>query len=275
MKLKSIVFGIVIATSMLSAVKPAYAEVNMASVTNSLGKYSKPIENRLNAAPDALQDNWNVYSESIKIANIESASKTAYYSYTDGIFINLEADATSSLKVQCKPKYADFFHEVGHNIGNTLSDAFTAEKGSCISYTYKSKKYNCTLNDMLYMEGNAYFEQVRKKVKTDKRAWKKIDRELKSYNMYHSYEVSDIWDGISKGKAKGYCGHTISVNGKKYWDSYTVGCEAFANMYEASITNPKGVTLIKKYFPKSYEIFIEELNLRPSEEEVSDASIVK
>ena len=255
--------GAIIAIVVLTFINanPAYAAVDMTSVADKLGKYNQQIEERLNAAPDAIQTNWDQYSDHIKISNIELTSKMAYYSYTNGIFINLEADATSSLKVQSKQKYADLFHEIGHNIGYTLSDLFTGEKGDCISNTYKSKKYHCTLNAMLQMEGQAYFEKVRKQTKSDKKAWKKIDSELKSYDMKDSYEVSDIWDGVSKGKAKAYCGHTIAANGKNYWNDHSVGCEAFANMYEATIVNKGGKRLIEIYFPKSYEIFTEELML--------------
>lgn len=32
-------------------------------------------------------------------------------------------------------------------------------------------------------------------------------------------------------------------------------------MYEASIVNKRGLKLIRKYFPRSYNIFIEELKL--------------
>jgi hypothetical protein len=67
--------------------------------------------------------------------------------------------------------------------------------------------------------------------------------------------------GISNGKAYAYCGHSIAADYPDYWDSTSVGCEAFADMYEASVVNKKGLKLIKKYFPKSYKIFLEELRL--------------
>lgn len=261
MRLKNIVCSMVIAASMLSAVEPAYAEVNMDFVTDSLGKYSQPIESRLNAAPETIQNNWNLYADYIRISDAQLPSQTAYFSYTNGIFVNLEEDAKKNLNVQVAQKYSSLFHEIGHNIGYTLSDLFTEERGDCISNTYESKKYHCTLNAMLNLEGQSYFYKIRKKTKSDRKAWAYIDKELKSLDMYASYEVSDIWDEISKGKAKAYCGHTIAVDGEKYWDNCSVGCEAFANMYEASITNPKGMVLIKKYFPRSWEIFVEELNL--------------
>ena len=88
-----------------------------------------------------------------------------------------------------------------------------------------------------------------------------IRKELRKYPVSVSYELSDIWDGVSKGKAYAYCGHSMAADYPDYWDSTSIGCEAFADMYEASIVNKKGLKLIKKYFPKSYEIFLEELKL--------------
>ena len=88
-----------------------------------------------------------------------------------------------------------------------------------------------------------------------------IRKELRKYPVSVSYELSDICDGVSKGKAYAYCGHSMAADYPDYWDSTSIGCEAFADMYEASIVNKKGLKLIKKYFPKSYEIFLEELKL--------------
>ena len=62
----------------------------------------------------------------------------------------------------------------------------------------------------------------------------------------------DMFEGATKGAISTYCGH-----GASYWKSHNVGCEAFAEMFDATINNPKSLETIKKYFPKSYEIFIE------------------
>lgn len=262
MKIRKMV-SVIIAAFVLSSANPVYAAVNMISVKDSLGTtYSQQVESRLNAAPAIIQDNWNLYCQYIHIADTTYSSHVSYFSYTDGIFIDLIDDATRKQTNSSKKKYANLFHEIGHNIDYTMSDLFTDEKGDCISNTYVSSKYGYTLTDMLHREGKSYFKKIRKKTKSDKKAWSVIDSKLKSYSDTSSYELSDIWDGVSNGKAKAYCGHTIATNGKDYWKTHSVGCEAFANMYEATITNPNGVKLIKKYFPKSYEIFLEELNLK-------------
>lgn len=224
-------------------------------------KYVFQIEKRLDSSPSYIQNSWDSYVSNIKFADTKQETGISVFSYTDGITLNIKKDASRTFKNQSKYKYADTFHEVGHFIAFSLSDNFTSTRGSSISESYISKKYNCTLTDMLKQEGNAYFKKVRSKTTSNKRAWGIIRRELRKYDSKDTYEVSDIWDGISNGKAYAYCAHSISAYYPDYWADTPVGTEAFADMYEACILNKNGVKLIKKYFPKSFEIFKEELNL--------------
>lgn len=114
---------------------------------------------------------------------------------------------------------------------------------------------------MLKYEGNRYIRKLSRKTKSRKKALKKLKKELRRYNAVYSNEVSDIWDGVSNGKAFAYGGHSLYWGKTSYWSTVSVGCEAFAEMYEASIVNKRGLKLIRKYFPRSYNIFIEELRL--------------
>lgn len=222
-------------------------------------KYVIQIEKKVNSSPSYIQNSWDTYINNIKFISTKQESGIAAFSYTNGITLNIKKDASRTFKTQSKYKYSETFHEVGHFIAYSLSDDFTNSRGSSISESYISKKYNCTLTDMLKREGNAYYKKV--KVTAGKNAWKTIKKELRNYDSKDSYEVSDIWDGISNGKAYAYCAHSISAYYPDYWTDTPVGTEAFADMYEACILNKNGVKLIKKYFPKSFEIFEEELNL--------------
>ena len=241
-----------------------YADVDMSHVSGILGDtYTKPIQYRLNKSPDAIQTNWNTYSACIKLTDIKYPYHSAYYSTKDGIYIDLYDDANPDPDRSSKRKYANLFHEIGHNIGYYMGKAYSDTDDTCISSVYLSDIYGMTLEQMLRHESSTYFKKIRKSTKSNKKAWRLLDEELKYYAPSESYETSDIWDGLSNGKAKAYCGHTFSV--KDYWQDHSVGCEAFADMYEASVTNKSGVTLIKKYFPKSYNIFIEICNLKVGE----------
>jgi hypothetical protein len=45
--------------------------------------------------------------------------------------------------------------------------------------------------------------------------------------------------------------------GKNTGRTIYVGSEAFAEMWDATINNPASVEQMKKYFPQSYDIFLE------------------
>lgn len=218
-------------------------------------KHISGISRRINKAPRLIQTSWNYCASSLVFYDTKYKDGLAKYSWSNGISIDLDADS------KAKMKYSDVFHEVGHHVAYTASYVVLGKQGKSISDNYISKKYHCTLNQMLKREGKKYFKKVRKKTKSNKKAWRKIRKELRRYSDKYSYEVSDIWDGVSNGKAYAYCGHSMAADYPDYWDSTSVGNEAFADMYEASIVNKKGLKLIKKYFPKSYKIFLEELRL--------------
>lgn len=65
--------------------------------------------------------------------------------------------------------------------------------------------------------------------------------------------VSDIVEGLSKGKCHGMYGH-----GAQYWKDNPdrIQREAFAHMYEAAFLEGQS-EMIQKYFPKAWKRFIE------------------
>ena len=48
-------------------------------------------------------------------------------------------------------------------------------------------------------------------------------------------------------------------HGRGYWARTKVNTEAFAEMYSATISSPESLEVIKKYLPKSYDVFSEML----------------
>ena len=77
---------------------------------------------------------------------------------------------------------------------------------------------------------------------------------------YHSFScLSDIVNGATKGKLSFGGAHP-----KSYWKDKTVGGidygtaqEAFANIYECVMANPKGLEAIKTHLPKTFKVFEE------------------
>ena len=218
-------------------------------------KYESAIMKRVCKSPRLLRNSWNYCADTIVFRDTNYKEGEAKYSRDFGISVNLKSDSENT------PKYCDFFHELGHHVAYVVSSVAVNDGSRSVSDTYKSAKYNKTLTEMLKYEGNRYIRKLSRKTKSRKKAWKKLKKELRRYNAVYSNEVSDIWDGVSNGKAFAYGGHSLYGGKTSYWSTISVGCEAFAEMYEASIVNKRGLKLIRKYFPRSYNIFIEELRL--------------
>lgn len=87
--------------------------------------------------------------------------------------------------------------------------------------------------------------------------WNKIQQE-KAKLAGKWGDISDICDGATGTTINGM-GH-----GYKYWRTRprARGTEFFAECFQAKAVNPESMELIKKHFPKSYEIFEEILRSR-------------
>lgn len=163
-------------------------------------KYKTDINKYIIKAPKSVQISYISCSKDLKFYDIKYKKGLSKYSWSNGISIDLDID------FKAKMKYSNMFHEVGHHVAYTTSYVVLGKQGKPISDNYISKKYHYTLNQMLKREGKKYFKKVRKKTKSNKKAWRKIRKELRQYSDKYSYEVSDIWDGVSNGKAYAYCG---------------------------------------------------------------------
>lgn len=84
--------------------------------------------------------------------------------------------------------------------------------------------------------------------------WAKMKLQTCSLSFKTTGDISDIFEGATKGKVIGTGGHS-----KNYWTTRSVAVEAFAEMFSATTTNPQSLGNIKKYFPKSYDVFNEML----------------
>lgn len=85
-------------------------------------------------------------------------------------------------------------------------------------------------------------------------AYDEFSKELRSLSKKERADLSDIVDGVTKGKSHGGFGH-----GAEYWRDRPngVGSEAFAKMFDATINNQDSRKILEKYLPKSVKIFDE------------------
>lgn len=90
-------------------------------------------------------------------------------------------------------------------------------------------------------------------------AYNAVAKELRSYDAIAVADLCDIVEGATNAKISVVAGH-----GAKYWKDRTVGgiadglaTEAFAEITDSTFANKESLDLIKKYLPKSYDVYKE------------------
>jgi hypothetical protein len=263
-------------------------DIDMGSLEAQLGNkaFSDALKEKLQNAPNSVKKAWNNAVVRLNIA--DTKAKSGFYRVSDGVHFNLEADAKGrflSGGTMFEPSHSTVLHELFHNIDNAwmgIGDWYTVP-----SVAFKSKKHTYTLaqfakdgttiqstegytlSQMLIKEGNDRIDSVLAQLKEDavkkglgKGAVKKSDayrvlrEELRALDKYAVSDISDMWDGITKGKVNSGFGHPVG-----YWKTTAVGEEAFAEMGKAIVNHPESLEQIKKYFPKSYEIWLEMIDV--------------
>lgn len=69
-------------------------------------------------------------------------------------------------------------------------------------------------------------------------------------------DISDMYEAALDGRIKNPLGAGHVGNNPGYWkDSNNAGNEAFAEMFSATVLKGESLTLIKRHFPKSYDVF--------------------
>lgn len=236
----------------------------------------------LNKAPEKIKNVWNKWVNDL---GVTSKIEGDYYDWKDkGIHINF-SNVSVDRKMDIgrgselyRKAYGTIFHEFGHNISNLIAKSKGgyiwedyADMFESVKYTFETwdngkqitKGYN--LSKMITEEAKTYVDDVFKQLKEEAKknglkassvrkieAYNKVRQEIKDLPLIESWDISDIFGGATNNDIIAYSGHK-----KSYWNNVSVGCEAFAEMFEATTSNPESLEQIKKYFPKSYEIFEE------------------
>ena len=255
------------------------SDINMGNIGDTIPQeHVEEMQRRLSNAPREIQDVWNAYANDITINDINSRS--AYFSpsrFDYGVHFNLDSvtkprySTVAGEKQLFKNEYGTVFHEIGHNIADAANKRAGGYAWHDISDTFKSSKYlygggvGYSLDDMVKAEtqervSNTWARLKEEAVKRGEKkssvkkykAYSEIANELKAVELIAVADCMDMFEGATKGAVTTYCGH-----GTSYWKSHNVGVEAFAEMFDATINNPKSLAMIQKYYPKSYEIFME------------------
>lgn len=265
------------------------SKIEKGQLEEQLGEeHTNKIIETIKQAPENIKNVWNNFINKVNINDI-NYNGNAYYSWnSNGIYINLDKISKDRFdefvgknkKEIYKKAYGTLYHETGHHISAIYSKI--KKQNVDVSEWFESKKYfkeqftkdgkklkiGYTLDEMVRKEGWEYIDNTLKEMRTQakkqglkatsvnaKQVYQKISEELREMPVIEQMEISDIFDGITNGKAYGYGQHSYST--KNYWRTHSVGTEAFAEMFDSTINNPESLKRIKEYFPKSYEIFEE------------------
>ena len=214
----------------------------------------KALVDVLNNAPENMKKLWNKYSDKFNLYD-RNSEKNSYNPLTKRIKINGKFLMGSSAK---KP-FERLVHEIGHHIDNIIgSEDKLLSTFNFISTEYFSNKYESNLRDMLVKEYQIYYNEIRNKLNTERenKIFEEMGREFSGYSGYQKSIISDLFSGITKNEVSFGSWHNAD-----YWENENVlPAEAFAHFTGALITNNEGVELIKRFFPKSLEIYNEIIN---------------
>lgn len=209
----------------------------------------KALVDVLNNAPENMKKLWNKYSDKFNLYD-RNSEINMYNPLTKRIVVNSLSGNNS------KKPFERLIHEIGHHIDNLIgSEGKLLSTLRFASITYFSDKYKSNLREMLVHEYWSYFNGIKKKIKTsdENKIYEEMKKEFSVYSNYQKVIISDLFSGITKNKVNFGAYHK-----PEYWDNKDkLAAEAFAHFTGALITNPEGANLIKKYLPKSLEIYNE------------------
>lgn len=235
---------------------------------------------------------WDAHEGDIGVADTHE-TKRAHCDWNAAIHIDLDGDMKGDS--WSKPAQT-IFHESGHAIdmiaGRKAAGASYCHPTNIYSATYKNGLFPRTIKDEVdalvsargaamkaelkahagdydWMVQHGYLEQwnldwfkqygtwVGGEPKYSKAmAYKAVEREIRALSPFAKADLSDIMEGATREKIQVGWGH-----GNKYWKNgdWTLATEAFAEMYDSTVANPESLETIKKYLPKSYDLFVEML----------------
>jgi hypothetical protein len=254
--------------------------------------YFLDVEKKLAGAPESVKRAWNNIVNDVKVLDTNWTGTAHYTPAGRGIKFDLAADKTERTtvkyvngqltKVLLDPAHSTYFHETWHNVSavaarksggaaQDFADVFKSKKhtktysqwapnGSQVSITE-----GYTLTEMIEKEAKDYIDKVWRDLKGEaisnglkantvskRDAYNFIKSEMSGLSTDAQSDISDMWEGATKGKVSTVMGH-----GTAYWTYHTVGTEGFAEMAKATINHPASLSAIKKYFPKAYDIWLE------------------
>lgn len=268
--------------------------------TNLQGMYGKKHATAMGGivekAPDSVRNTWVTFQNEIKSYDTKYRGSDAHYSRAkDGVKMSMAKSAKGS---NYEAPYQVAFHEFGHNIDYEMNMRYgTKERFKTISETYKDgllgKSVKQEANNYVAGYITKHYDELRSMLPQadidsitsraesalrrslitqsekqgfidkairdaiDGLAMTQISNDLRQeLTLLERGDISDIFEGATGAKIRLGVGH-----GAKYWVNRDNGKEVFAEMFSATMCNEDSLKQIKRFFPESYKIFLEIMEL--------------
>ena len=255
-------------------------------------KHAKAIRENLENAPEDIQRVWNDCVSDFHVLEPRYRGDAASYNPGyDGVKLNITNAGKGS---NYQTPYQVVFHEYGHHTDYVLNRKYgDRERLKAFSETYKEGIFGKTLKKEANAALDEFGKTLVKKVDVDD-----LRRGLNDFVKAGLMTVDEVEEEIKNELKKAvlpnrdvieakFCekirselsliarsdisgmfepvmnrGYPFGVGyGKNYWKKRDNGKEAFAEMFSAEVNNPESLEQIKKFFPESYKIFREMLEV--------------
>ena len=272
--------------------KNEYNKIELGELEVYGKKHAKAIRENLENAPEDIQRVWNDCVSDFHVLEPRYRGDAASYNAVyDGVKLNITNAGKGS---NYQTPYQVVFHEYGHHTDYVLNRKYgDGERLKAFSETYKEGIFGKTLKKEANAALDEFGRTLVKKVDVDdlRRGFndfvkaglmtadeveEEIKNELKKavlpnrdvieakfcekirseLSLIARSDISDMFEPVMNLSYPFGVGH-----GKKYWKNRDNGKEGFAEMFSAELNNPESLEQIKKFFPESYKIFREMLEV--------------
>lgn len=220
--------------------KEVYLDIDDVAKGNS---YEKPYQTAFHECGHAID---SLARKSVKNSNAHWGASHYSSAYKDGLFPQTIKDEVQEL-VKAKDK--------------ELKALFKEHAAAGDAKWFYDHKYISKWDYERLERGSTKAEWIIPKY-AKSYAYSAVKKEVKAVGSKYAYgDLSDILEGATLGKIECGIGH-----GKTYWKDRTydgladgLATEAFAEMIDSTFACAESLEMIKKYLPKSYELFLEML----------------
>ena len=215
----------------------------------------KTLEN----APDVAKRAWSAGADKLSSPLVGTDTRDAYYSRYERR-VHFKTYKIGFEESSYQRKNVVFFHEYGHNLDNIFG-GYTLSGDSYISVQYNGGAFGKMIEQECAEALQAFHAQSgMTEALTDKAVGKAFAKWVKTtYNVYQRGDISDMFERYMIRNYGIQYPFGVGHGSNYHIDSRNTPIEAFAEMFSALATSNDSLPVIKQFFPKSYDIFLEML----------------